>query len=349
MTHLTQRHLIVATGNKIIALPAMGVVTGDTGKFTPLAPFGDIGFPGNGVPLAAAQRYRVYPRGNMLVTGEAESVNRLPKLAGSIAVVGIVTDFAHVAGKGAMQQLEPLELFLLVLMAGKTEVALPPHRCILRLPICRMTGGAGKHGDRRMNALHVRHPFMAGVTGTVPVGLGKLLGSRAHGMTGNAKGFDLGSMHDRRGELFGDVDLLVRRGIEDNRLVLLKLLLPLVQVHGNLVFPLVPQRLENEKIPEGPPVLGGTDRQRIAGNAVHRNHHGGSVGGAEFEHEVPRLGDHRGGLGIDHLHRSHGRGHRHEHQKKEDGKPEGAHREVNSANEHGNGSPCRSSDYFPPP
>ena len=62
---------------------------------------------------------------NLLMTGEAELVDRLMELLRILAGVVIMADCAHTGGYRAMQKIEFFKLLLLFFMTVKTELGLP--------------------------------------------------------------------------------------------------------------------------------------------------------------------------------------------------------------------------------
>jgi len=285
MTHLTKLHLVIAAACKVVArLPPVGVVAGSTGEFAPSPPLRWVGLPGYRMAAAISKSDCVNTFTYLFMTGKAEFVNWMDKLAGIFAGVGIMTGLAHIGSNRSMEKLERLELLLLLFVTRETELCLSSLDRIFRNYIERMAGDTLIHTDRAMDKFLISHPPMTGVTGVLLVReIGHLLFSRVHIMARIAERFGISTMEGCRLEILRDLLAAGRWRVIDLGLEALQQLVTVKSLHGQLVEPQIPKGLQNEKIAKSAFILRCAHRQRVAGDTVDGDDNTGQLLCSQFQ------------------------------------------------------------------
>lgn len=107
MTHLTKLHLVIAAGDKVVTrLPSVRIMAGNAGELTASAPLRRIRLACYRMTAAIAECYGMNPFANLLMTGEAECIDRLVQLARVFTGMGVMAGFAHTGSNRPMEKLE---------------------------------------------------------------------------------------------------------------------------------------------------------------------------------------------------------------------------------------------------
>ena len=109
-----------ATLEIVTVIAAMGIMAGDTGKFSPLALWTDVRLAAQRMAGAIGRAIDMYPLAYLLMTGKAQLVNRHFQLGNRAAAMGIMAQFTHPGIHWTMAHLERLERFYRFHMALAT-------------------------------------------------------------------------------------------------------------------------------------------------------------------------------------------------------------------------------------
>src|SRR6185369_10427571 len=138
-------------------------------------------------------------------------------------------------------------------MAIKTEFRLTLYHSILRLTRKRVAVSTVVSSNRSMHVLLISHPLVARVAGIVLVSnISYLFLGRLHIVAGDTILLGIRPMQGGAPELLGNIRGV--RGVVNLRLKAFEFLFFDKRVDKKQILPFVPERLQDKKIPERPPV-----------------------------------------------------------------------------------------------